>query len=615
MFKRFSVFFVLLFGLLFSTATFAQILTSGGSVTSANIATNLPGNVVTNNYAGAVTISGQFAASNVSANFMGKYFSIASPTTNEIIYWDGSKFGTKEALVFQSVCGSVYYVASRAATVTTYNQLAPTPDVSVATTGIITADSTATGNAFVCITPTGGLQLLTIPAGIWEFDTTLLVDSSAGTTKLVYQVYKRDASGVETLLFEEVDATEVNSTSYVEIVHDVAANAVVLNLTDRIVVRYRLITSGATRTVTFKIGGSSGAHVHTPAGNNHANLAGILGTGSYHMSAAEATQVTALDDMSAQASNNVTITGGDIAATVLSGTIADARLETTINVTGVVATNVVATNLVASSAIVNGTISANEIVVTTINAQAITGNWALNGYYLSGDGGDEGVFVSSGGNVGIGTTSPKSTLQLGTVSGLLDFNNGFDVLGNLYYSGGFKYTTSAYGTAIQLENTAGNINFLTVPSGTADADATTSTRMTILNGGNVGIGTANPARRLSVNGDAGGTSAWNNDSDVRLKKNIETITNALDKVNALRGVRFDWIDTENHPAGKQIGFIAQEANSVIPEVVSKPGEYYSMQYGPISALLVEAMKELKAENDAMKADNDALKARLSDGGL
>ncbi len=122
----------------------------------------------------------------------------------------------------------------------------------------------------------------------------------------------------------------------------------------------------------------------------------------------------------------------------------------------------------------------------------------------------------------------------------------------------------------------------------------------VTNEGNIGIGTTIPSRKLFVNGDAGGTTGWFNDSDIRLKKSIVTIANALGKVEKLRGVQFEWKDTNNHPEGKQIGFVAQEAKSIMPEVVSKKGEHLSMQYGPITALLVEAIKELKSENEQLK---------------
>ena len=125
--------------------------------------------------------------------------------------------------------------------------------------------------------------------------------------------------------------------------------------------------------------------------------------------------------------------------------------------------------------------------------------------------------------------------------------------------------------------------------------------------GKIGIGTTTPSRKLYVNGSAGGTEDWNASSDIRLKKNIRTIPNALEKVNNLRGVNFEWKDTENRSKGVKMGFIAQEAKEVIPEVVSKSGDYYSMQYASITALLVEAVKE---QNNEFKTQNVELKKRV-----
>ncbi|MBN1782602.1 tail fiber domain-containing protein [bacterium] len=120
-----------------------------------------------------------------------------------------------------------------------------------------------------------------------------------------------------------------------------------------------------------------------------------------------------------------------------------------------------------------------------------------------------------------------------------------------------------------------------------------------------------------VNGSAGGTGPWNNDSDGRMKKNIGTIPDALDRVQRLRGVNFEWKDTAHHEPGMQMGFIAQEAAEVVPEVVGRENDAYSMQYAPITALLVEAMKEqqnmissLKAENAAQRRKNETLRLEL-----
>jgi len=206
------------------------------------------------------------------------------------------------------------------------------------------------------------------------------------------------------------------------------------------------------------------------------------------------------------------------------------------------------------------------------------------------------------GNVGIGTTTPERKL---------DINGILRVRDNIILSNH---------CAVTFENSDGQLSYLGMRGNNND-DLEFFTngleRITVdKDSGNVGIGLMNPSRKLSVNGDAGGTSAWNNDSDARLKKNVETIKNALAMINALRGVQFEWIETKNHPKGKQIGFIGQESEKVIPEVVQVKNGYYSMQYAPITAVLVEAVKEMKSEKDKeienLKKENESLKQILSD---
>ena len=85
-------------------------------------------------------------------------------------------------------------------------------------------------------------------------------------------------------------------------------------------------------------------------------------------------------------------------------------------------------------------------------------------------------------------------------------------------------------------------------------------------------------------------------SDLRLKENISTLTNALDKVKNLRGVTFQLKDRNAGGDDFRIGFIAQEVNEVIPELtfVNKtiPEEYMGVHYDNVTALLVEAIKEI-----------------------
>lgn len=92
---------------------------------------------------------------------------------------------------------------------------------------------------------------------------------------------------------------------------------------------------------------------------------------------------------------------------------------------------------------------------------------------------------------------------------------------------------------------------------------------------------------LEVTGDI------TNSSDARLKTEIQTLTGALDKVRRLRGASFK-MDGE-----KKIGVIAQEVLEVVPEVVKKDGKYYSVSYGNLVSLLIEAIKELEVKVEAL----------------
>ena len=91
-------------------------------------------------------------------------------------------------------------------------------------------------------------------------------------------------------------------------------------------------------------------------------------------------------------------------------------------------------------------------------------------------------------------------------------------------------------------------------------------------------------------------------SDERLKKNINTIENALDKVENLRGVTYEWKEdrhekdghSDNNITPERIGVIAQEILDIVPEVVThdKENDRYGVSYGHLTGLLIEAVKDL-----------------------
>jgi hypothetical protein len=80
-------------------------------------------------------------------------------------------------------------------------------------------------------------------------------------------------------------------------------------------------------------------------------------------------------------------------------------------------------------------------------------------------------------------------------------------------------------------------------------------------------------------------------SDINLKENVQTLPNALETVNRLRGVSFDW---KKKHKGSSIGVIAQEVEKVFPELVDEHAlnGMKTVNYSALIGVLIEAVKEL-----------------------
>jgi hypothetical protein len=87
-------------------------------------------------------------------------------------------------------------------------------------------------------------------------------------------------------------------------------------------------------------------------------------------------------------------------------------------------------------------------------------------------------------------------------------------------------------------------------------------------------------------------------SDQRLKKDVKPITQAIEKISKIRGVSFSWKKNSNiippKTTTRDIGFIAQELELVLPEVVlgnDERGGMLSVKYKDIIVMCIEAIKE------------------------
>ena len=193
----------------------------------------------------------------------------------------------------------------------------------------------------------------------------------------------------------------------------------------------------------------------------------------------------------------------------------------------------------------------------------------------------EKMRIEANGNVGIGETSVDARLHISALA-----SNGISNV-KLESPGASKWAFGipAGQTYFALDDVNDNL--------------TTPKLVVLKTSGNVGIGDTTPSYKLDVAGTIRATGDVIAYSDVRVKENIKTIDNSLEKVSKLRGVEFNKIGDNK----KSIGVIAQEIEKVIPEVVKEDDKgMKSVAYGNISGLLIEAIKELKAEIEELKSN-------------
>ncbi|MCP4259042.1 MAG: hypothetical protein GY774_16275 [Planctomycetes bacterium] len=249
----------------------------------------------------------------------------------------------------------------------------------------------------------------------------------------------------------------------------------------------------------------------------------------------------------------------------------------------------------------------------------------------------EAMRIDSAGNVGIGTTSPATLLELddstnggtynespttglvihgdnnstatsrGNLTIMTANNQAIDMGGNLTFGGRF---TDSISTTVNFSQISGRKSNST--SANKEGYLAFATRrpvmteaMRIDSAGNVGIGTTSPSYKLHVNGTAYATGAAGALSDIRHKKNVQPISDgALKIINGLRPVTYEWKNpVDSGMEGTQIGFIAQEVEKFLPEVVitqDDEDKTKALKYNEFIPVIIKAVKELKTENDTIK---------------
>jgi len=215
--------------------------------------------------------------------------------------------------------------------------------------------------------------------------------------------------------------------------------------------------------------------------------------------------------------------------------------------------------------------------------------------------------IDAAGKVGIGTTNPGAKLEIND-GGLL-FKAKLEDRGDIIFQSsdgdqiGRIWSDASFGAVLCLSS-KDNIADITINSN-----------------GDVVI-----RRNLTVQGSAfkPGGGSWGSISDLRLKRKIEPLTGALEKLLQLRGVCFEWVEPEKmgNQHGLQRGLIAQEVESVFPEWISADTDGYKLlTIMGFEAMMIEALRELKSEEALrelkseealreLKSEIERLKAQL-----
>ena len=268
------------------------------------------------------------------------------------------------------------------------------------------------------------------------------------------------------------------------------------------------------------------------------------------------------------------------------------------------------------------------------------------------------LVIDSSGNVGIGTSSPSSWSTLAALgsnstgfAGITAINSNANVgIGGIQFASDTTYTKAAIGLLRSDPNGKGSLVFYNDSNSDAANWSTGDEKMRIDASGNLLVGTtstlfasshafvnsgtavlglrnsgstagkywqvgpdSNSSFKVYNQSSTGvflsdGSTSWSSSSDERQKNIIEPISDATNKVASLRAVIGSY---KNDETNKRRSFlIAQDVQQVLPEAVTEaPDGFLGVAYSDVIPLLVAAIQELKADNDAMKERIATLEAK------
>ena len=213
----------------------------------------------------------------------------------------------------------------------------------------------------------------------------------------------------------------------------------------------------------------------------------------------------------------------------------------------------------------------------------------------------ENMRIKGNGRVGIGETNPGFPLNFASSTG-----NKIALWGN----SGNHYGLGIQASLLQIysNDVSADIAF-----GYGNSTAFTE-NMRVRGNGNVGIGTNNPTQRLHVVGNICYTGTIVACSDIRYKEDITPLDHSLQKLRSLSGMYYYWkqdaFPDMHFTKERQLGFAAQEVEKLFPElVITDSRGYKSVDYGRLTPVLVEAIKEQQAMIDILIREVNELKKK------
>lgn len=201
-----------------------------------------------------------------------------------------------------------------------------------------------------------------------------------------------------------------------------------------------------------------------------------------------------------------------------------------------------------------------------------------------------------GSNIGIGLSNPQTLLHMqSNGSNYITFTNASNLTGFIIGLENTNTLNNGYNAIINNQSNA-SIIFST----------SNIERMRINSNGYVGIGSSNPSEVLYISGNIYATGNITALSDERVKDNLLPIINAtgtVEKLNAYSYTRKDYEELGEELGTRHIGLIAQEVRKILPEVAKYDilNDRYSINYGGLVGILIEAVKEQSKEITALKA--------------